>query len=123
LAAVFLSRQEGRLRTENEALRSQIAARQNSPPEPRDSNGVSPEELIRLTRDAADVLRLRGEVSALRRDQSDLEKLREENVGLRARLLAATDKEAKPEELNPQMATAKQDCCVMARTPPCQIPI
>ena len=72
LAAVFLSRQEGRLRTENEALRSQIAARQNSPPEPRDSNGVSPEELIRLTRDAADVLRLRGEVYAFADGHSEL---------------------------------------------------
>lgn len=44
----------------------------------------------------------------LRSDQSDLEKLREENVNLRGQLLASAVKETKPEQLSHEMAATKQ---------------
>jgi hypothetical protein len=70
-------KQIGILRAENEKLQAEIAQGRQSAAESPAASPVSTEDLDRLKHDAAEVLRLRGEVSSLRRDRSDLAQLTE----------------------------------------------
>src|SRR5258707_8667213 len=108
LTLVITSRQTARLGAENERLQAEIAEAQKNAVERPAPAQVSAEELDRLKRDAADALRLGGEVASLRRAQADLTKLKDENLSLRGRLLAATDNGARTERLSPEQEAAKQ---------------
>jgi hypothetical protein len=108
LAVGITWRQNAKLSLDNQALRSQIAESQSNPTERPASNEISAEELDRLRRDAAEVVKLRGEVSQLRRERIESDKLKEENVNLRARVLAAADSSRKNDGLTEQQAAAKQ---------------
>jgi regulator of replication initiation timing len=70
-----------RLQSENEALRTEIAALQARNSE---ADGARTAEIKRQEADASDVARLRGEVTQLRNAVKDVEKLRTENQQLRS---------------------------------------
>ena len=106
LVATLASKQAAKLRAENEALRARVAEYETSPSEPTVSNEPSAPELNK--QDAAELLRLRGEVTQLRRRQSELEKLKEENAALRGRLLAAADSANRADERAQEEDGAKQ---------------
>ena len=69
-----------RLQSENEALRSEVAALQARGAE---TDAARSEEVKRQEADASDVARLRGEVTQLRNAAKETEKLRAENQQLR----------------------------------------
>jgi len=108
-AFLITSKQIAILRAENQKFQAEIAEGRQSAPEPPAPTPVSTQELDRLKHDAAEMLRLRGEVASLQRDWSDLAKLTEENAGLRKRLLAAANEtKENTDRLTPEQEAAKQ---------------
>src|SRR6266404_5285712 len=109
LTVVIALNRIAKLRAENERLQTQMAEGQKTAVEEPAPAQVSPQELDRLKRDAAEVLRLRGEIASLRRDRADAAKLTEENARLRQRLLAAANETKEDaERLTPEQEAAKQ---------------
>ena len=89
---VVQSNQSAKLRRQNEALQQQVRlvedqrqVQQIEEPRVQNSNALSHEETIaRLRREAADVVRLRGEVTRLRSEKQDAARLQAENAQLQA---------------------------------------
>jgi hypothetical protein len=89
--AIVSSRRNAKLRAENPRLQTELTLAQQSAVQQSPSRESSSEQSDRSRDDAAEVLKLRGELAALRRDLADTAKLAQENLQLQQQIRAITE--------------------------------
>src|SRR5215831_14510512 len=89
--AIVSSKQNARLRAENQKLEAELAVAQQTAIQQSSSGQNSSEQRDPSRNETAEVLKLRGELAALRRELVDTPKLAQENLQLQQQLRTITD--------------------------------